>query len=119
MLLMLTLKEDGMSSDESEVDEETMEEFLRVNVLPWRRGEVKPHMILLDNQRTEDADLYSKKGSKPLPRKRVGGKQSTREPCEGLPKSIYDAKWLSKQTHPENLNISSKKFTWFKITAKK
>ncbi len=59
---MTTLKEDGMSSDESEVDEETMEEFLRVNVLPWRREAIKPHMILLDNQRTEDAICIRRKG---------------------------------------------------------
>lgn len=119
VLLLLTLTEDGMSSDESEIDEQTLEERLRVNVLPWRRGGIKSHMILLDNQRTADADLYSKKGSKPMQRERGGGGRSTREPCEGWPKSIYDAEWLSSQTHPESLNISSKKFSWFRVTTKK
>ncbi len=115
--LVLSLGEDGMSSDESEIDDRTLESRLRVNVLPWRREEIKQHMMLLDDQRENDAELYTKKGSKPAKRERGGGKDSERAPCEGLPKALYHQEWLKKQTHPESLNISTAKFKWYNVSA--
>lgn len=108
-----------MSSDESEIDDRTLESRLRVNVLPWRHQDIKQHMVLLDDQREKDAELYSKKGSKPAKRERGGGKESEREPCEGLPQALYHQEWLKKQTHPENLNMSTAKFKWHRLSAHK
>ncbi|PPQ81889.1 hypothetical protein CVT26_014320 [Gymnopilus dilepis] len=92
--LVQTLGEGGVSSDESGVDERTGEAIYRVNRLPWRR-EMSKEMDYVDTQR-KDGHLFSKKGSKPVPRHRNGAGVSRRHDLEGLLKTLYDKDWYKK-----------------------
>ncbi|KAF8882341.1 hypothetical protein CPB84DRAFT_1851318 [Gymnopilus junonius] len=62
--LVETLGEDGMSSDESEIDDRTATVIYRVKNMPWRRT-ISEEMDLIDKQRAT-AHIFSKKGSKPM-----------------------------------------------------
>jgi hypothetical protein len=67
--LIKTLGEDGTSSDESEVDEQTGYTIYRAHKMPWRRN-IDFEISMIDKLRFRDKDLFSSKGSKPLPRLR-------------------------------------------------
>ena len=113
--LVQTLGEGGVSSDESGVDERTGEAIYRVNRLPWRR-EMSKEMEYVDTQR-KDGHLFSKKGSKPVPRHRNGGGVSRRPDLEGLPKALYDKGWYKDlpKRFRERFKFSEKGFKWMTI----
>ncbi|KAF8906074.1 hypothetical protein CPB84DRAFT_1844719 [Gymnopilus junonius] len=112
--LVETLGEDGMSSDESEIDDRTATVIYRVKNMPWRRT-ISEEMDLIDKQRAT-AHIFSKKGSKPMPRMRGGG-ESRRDEVEELPKGIYNKDWLKKLplSSKDDFKFSPKKFQWLKI----
>ena len=119
--LIKLLGEEGMSSDESEVDEELGIFVFRPKEMPWRPN-VEKVMAIIDKQRMVDRDIYSFKGSKPGPRSRNKKKgTSRRRPPAGLPRSLYDKDWLKTQTTSQvrRLHISKNKFVWMKVGSRK
>ena len=65
--LIKTLGEDGMSSEESSV-ENSVTNILRVKNMDWRRN-IEKELEIIDLQRVIDKDIFSLQGSRPLPRK--------------------------------------------------
>ena len=63
--LVVSLGEEGMSSDESDVDEQTGTEVLYANKINWHRN-VEGEMDMIDEQRKMDKKLFSRKGSKTM-----------------------------------------------------
>jgi hypothetical protein len=119
--LIKLLGEEGMSSDESEVDEELGIFVFRPKEMPWRPN-VEKVMEIIDKQRMVDRDIYSFKGSKPGPRSRNKKKgTSRRRPPAGLPRSLYDKDWLKTQTMTQvrKLHISKNKFVWMRVGSRK
>jgi len=115
--LLERLGEDGMSSEESDIDMQTGMEVYYTRRMPWRRG-VNREMKLIDDQRFKDKQVYTRKGTKPATRVRNGAKGDTRRfTPKGLPKSFYDKEWLTAQrkTDRRDLHISEEKFNWMVI----
>lgn len=110
------LGEDGMSSDESDVAEETGETIYRANYMPWRR-DIDEDLDLIDKQRLVDNDIYSRRGAKPVTRIRNEGCESRRLPVGALPKSFYKKRWLSSASKSivDDLDISKTIFEWMVI----
>ena len=113
--LVETLGAEGMSSDESN-DENDTELVFRVKKLPWRRNVTK-EMGLIDAMRLKQKGVFAPQGSKPG--KRIRGDDelvSTREAPGFLPRELYDQDWLKEQRHP-NLKpgFSSLRFEWIEI----
>ena len=115
--LIKTLGEEGTSSDESEVDKQTGSIIYRVHKMPWRR-KVDFEISMIDNLRFRDKDLFSNKGSKPLPRLRSDRNQdSSREAPKGLPRAVYNDDWIAKQSRLDKrrLGISKEPFEWMTL----
>jgi hypothetical protein len=116
--LIKTLGEDGTSSDESEVDEQTGSTIYRVHKMPWRRN-VDFEISMIDKLRFHDKDLFSNKGSKPSPRLRSDRNQDSlrKTPPKGLPKAVYNSEWVAKQSRKDKrkLEISKKPFEWMSL----
>ena len=114
--LIKTLGEDGMSSEESSV-ENSVTNVLRVKNMDWWRN-IKKELEIIDLQRVIDKDIFSLQGSRPLPRKRAPDNPVTsRDPVMGLPKALYNSLWMSElnERHKESLKISGEKFPWMKV----
>lgn len=108
------LGEEGTSSDESGVDEETGYAVFNVRKMPWRRNIEK---LLTAIQRAEAVANASrdKRGAKPAHRIRANGNlNSRRDPKKELPRQLYDPKWLKEQNKYvlANLKISKDKLQW-------
>ena len=58
---------DGMSSDESGMEEE-IEIIYHTKVMPWRR-DLETELRIIDNQRLVDTDIFAPRGSKPVKRR--------------------------------------------------
>jgi len=116
--LIKTLGEEGTSSDESDVDEQTGHTIYRVHKMPWRRN-VDFEISMVDKMRFRDKDLFSNKGSKPSPRLRSDRNQdsSRKTPPKGLPKAVYNNEWIAKQSRLEKrrLEISKEPFEWMTL----
>jgi hypothetical protein len=116
--LIKTLGEEGTSSDESEVDEQTGHTLYRVHKMPWRRN-IDFEISMIDKLRFHDKDLFPKKGSKPQPRSRSDRNQdsSRKTPPKGLPKAVYNSEWLAKQSQRDKgrLEISKLRFGWMTL----
>lgn len=109
------LGSDGMSSDESAV-EDNIEIVYRVKRLPWRRS-IEKELDLIDAQRIRQPNPFGKQGSKPVRRFRHPAyPASTRKAVEGLPKAFYDEQWLlERDKRQKRMAISSEKFNWLSI----
>lgn len=87
----------GMSSEESEDENEMTLQVNRVKILPWR-WDVTALLQQVDNLRLQEQDAFAKQGSKPGPRSRSASNPvSTRKPPSGWPISLYDPDWLAQQ----------------------
>jgi hypothetical protein len=114
--LIRTLGEGGMSSEESDVEND-IETVLRVKNMTWRRA-VEREMDIVDHQRLMDDDIFAPQGSKPMKRIRAAGNPTTsRAQVDGLPKVLYNEGWLAGLTkrQVERLTISEKEFRWMKV----
>jgi hypothetical protein len=106
------LGHDGMSSDESELDDE-VEVILKVKKLPWRR-EISRELDFIDKKRGHGG--FSKRGSAPMRRQRGRGEPSTRPPVTGLPAVLYDRRWLQGDCPPEvEMKVSREAFQWMNL----
>jgi hypothetical protein len=114
--LLEILGSDGMSSDETSVD--NVETIYRVKVLAWRR-KVEEFFEVVDRERVLDAALYPAQGAKPVRRVRHPDNPVTeRPPVYGLPQSVYDQDWIEHQS--ENyleltLHVSKEQFDWMNV----
>ena len=110
---------EGMSSDESKVEDD-IEEIYRPKLLPWRRREADAYMDILDRTRKLPGQRsHSKKGRPPTKRIRRGEKTvvSTRDPVVGLPAALYHRQWMDGLTTTERrrLRASLSPFKWKRI----
>jgi len=114
--LIETLGDGGMSSEESDVEND-IECVLRVKNMMWRRG-IERELQIIDHQRVLEDDIFSPQGSKPMTRIRAPGNQMTsRSPITGLPKCLYDGEWLAGLTENQvkRLDVSNETFRWMKV----
>jgi hypothetical protein len=113
--LVLRLGNDGMSSDESGVDENGTTVYL-VKQLPWRRN-IDKELDIVDSLRKWEVGIYTWRGSEGVQRKRdINNPISTREPVRGLPKALYDEAWVKSQPHSgRRLRFAARDFDWMNI----
>jgi hypothetical protein len=122
----------GMSSDESDVDEDTHEQTLKASVLLWRR-DLDNFLDAIDSYRWEGGGAYSNQGTRPLRRLRSdrisarlagthaaadGIRVSSRKPVTRLPESFYDPTWVGSHTIvfiKQSLQPKTETWTWFNM----
>jgi hypothetical protein len=107
--VMDQLGHDGMSSEDSEIEDQ-IDVVLRVHAMPWRQ-EMSNELAYIDSQRVRDNNIFGRQGMRPMKRIRGQGRESTREPVQGLPLAFYNQTWLNG---PRALEIKMKEtpFTW-------
>jgi hypothetical protein len=112
--LLKTLGDEGMSSDDSDIDDRTQTEILHVRKLPWRRS-LDKELDIIDSQRRDDQELFTKKGSKPVTRLRHMKELTSRRnaPTE-KPKNIFEKSWLKKQQDQDKLELKGR-MVWIDI----
>ncbi|KAF9521981.1 hypothetical protein CPB83DRAFT_840836 [Crepidotus variabilis] len=115
--LLQTLGEDGTSSDESDINEQTCSPVCRVKQMDWRQN-VDYELRLIDKQRWVDRDVGSGRGAKPMTRIREdrNGSSSCEAP-KGLLRAVYDKDWVEALNSYEirKLCISEEEFSWIRI----
>lgn len=114
--LVKTLGEGGMSSEESDTENQ-IETVLRVKNMAWRHA-IERELDIIDNQRLMDDDIFAPQGSKPMKRICAAGNPTTsRAQVDGLPKALYNDGWLAGLTkcQAERLSISTQGFKWMKV----
>jgi len=93
--LIKTLGEDGMSSEESSVDN-SVTNVLQVKSMDWQRN-IKKELEIVDLQQIIDKDIFSLQGSRPLPRKyALDNPVTSQDMVMGLPKALYNSLWMSE-----------------------
>lgn len=114
--LVITLDAEGMSSDETDIDDNTGALVLRVRNPDWRRR-VEKEMDFVDQQRVDDKELFSNKGSKPTLRLRKDCLGKTRRnPPTGKPKAVFDMSYLKNHKNPRKLKLSEMNMPWINIS---
>lgn len=66
--LLEKLGKDGMSSEESEVEEGSARAVYYVKKMPWRKADATKHVRFIDKQRDSANGMYARKGNQPVPR---------------------------------------------------
>jgi hypothetical protein len=110
-----TLGHDGMSSDESSVEDD-IDMVFKVKTMPWRR-DIEEELRIIDSERVRDPSIFGKQGSKPVKRRRAcEGLVSDREPVEGLPRAFYDDGWFDTKASGEvKRSIPQAPFQWMNL----
>jgi hypothetical protein len=114
--LVMTLGDTGMSSEESDVEND-IETVLHVKNMTWRRA-IERELDIIDHQRMVDDDIFAPQGLKPMKWIRSSGNPKTsRTEMDGLPKALYNEEWLAGLTKRqiERLSISDEKFDWLRV----
>lgn len=105
---------DGMSSDESDIDESTARPVFRVKVMTWRR-DIEAYLKIVDEQRN-DPEIFKPQGSLGEVRHRSAyNNRSSRRPVSGLPRAFYDDTWfesMSEERRFLTVNVSEEEFEW-------
>lgn len=118
--LMRRLGSDGMSSDESDIED--LRTVYRVKILIWRRN-IDRYVEMIDNERKLAGDIFSKAGAKATPRIRSDQNPvSTRDAPANLPSAIFDPDWLKTvddDYQQMKLNISRENFKWIVFSSGK
>ena len=97
--MLLRLGSDGMSSDESDVDEHGRSIYF-VRTCPYRSSTLQPRLDTLDREANHTSGYGTRPAGNPH-RIRVRPAEpweSTRRPPVGLPYNFYDRRWLSALT---------------------
>jgi hypothetical protein len=100
---------EGMSSDESEVDQDGQKAY-RVKKRAWRPKKIEMLLRRVDKDRnTRNAYGNDRQGNIHRTRKRPAFKDSTRKAIPGLPLNFYDPNWYRKlaQWDKEDLGVLS------------
>jgi hypothetical protein len=111
-----TLGESGMSSEESDVEND-IKTVLRVKNITWH-CEIEQELDIIDHQRIMDDDIFAPQGSKPMKWIRSAGNPMTsRTEVDGLPKALYNEEWLTGLTkhQVERISMSDETFRWMKV----
>ncbi|KAF8881511.1 hypothetical protein CPB84DRAFT_1751171 [Gymnopilus junonius] len=114
--LVKTLSLDGISSDESDIDDDGMV-ILHPRKMPWH-PDVKLVMKVVDKQSLVDKDVFLQKWAKPGYRsKRLTRGLSRHNAPTGHPRALYSEEWLKKLSTKKRckLMISKKEFHWMKL----
>ncbi|KDR65818.1 hypothetical protein GALMADRAFT_148403 [Galerina marginata CBS 339.88] len=94
--ILSTLGAGGMSSDESDFDDDGQKAYF-VKKVSWRRVGLVARMITVDRDRNFKNCYENITGNAPKPRKRrVNATESARRPIPGLPINFYDDVWYSR-----------------------
>lgn len=116
--LLTNLGSDGMSSDDSDVDDERYRNIYRVTFVTWRRHEIAGYMEYIDMQRYEGDHDFSEQGADPRPRVRgPQGMSSGRKPPKRLPRSLYDDDWFEENHRKMSVKVLREQFQWLRFTA--
>lgn len=116
------LGEEGMSSDDTEVED--YETIYRIRILPWRNPDVDGCMDLVDGERKIPSQaIYAAAGSKPIVRVRDGNQAvSDRAVLQGLPEALYNEEWICQEYHEDDwqevLSVSQGQFNWLRLKLK-
>jgi hypothetical protein len=114
--LIEMLGDDGMSSEESDVEND-VEMVLQVKNMPWHCGAEK-ELNIINHQRVLENEIFSPQGSKPMKRIHAPNNPETSwSPMTGLSKGLYSGKWISNLTEQEvqRLEMSNEMFRWMKV----
>jgi hypothetical protein len=87
----------GMSSDESEVDEENKKTTYKIRTRLWRAKECKDRLLVVDSDRNITNVFGGPRPGK-QPRERIRTTTATismRAPTVGCPKNYYSKEWAS------------------------
>ncbi|KAG2086014.1 uncharacterized protein F5147DRAFT_781798 [Suillus discolor] len=106
-----TLGKDGMSSDESDVDDCEVQ-ALRLKSMPWR-ADFSHEMKIVDAQRFAGAAIFTPRGSKPAKCLHNPKRESLQPAVAALPRAFYNPLWLSKQR--STFKVSNTKFQRMEI----
>jgi hypothetical protein len=110
---------EGMSTDESGVDDDDFNVIYRVTIKAWRRPEITEYMQQIDKERLGEDSGFSAQGAQPHRRVRdYTNAESSRTPTKCLPRALYDDSWFNKNHRKFSLNVSKEQFQWLKIAAK-
>jgi hypothetical protein len=100
---------DGMSSDESEVDENRQRVF-RVKRRPWRSKALDKFLRRIDDDHnTTNAYGNNRAGCQPRIRKRPAYNESTGKAIRNLPVNFYDANWYRKLSDMDKRQLDAQK----------
>jgi hypothetical protein len=134
LTIINTLTKEGVSSDESDVEEGTNRPIYRVRVLLWRR-DFDWILDAVDKVRFDPSNDFNQKGALPRPRVRqdrqlarnhgihqmaASIKLGTRRPVPTLPLVYYDNEWYDSQSaeYVEHvLSVSKEAFEWVRMMA--
>jgi hypothetical protein len=122
--VILRLGVDGMSSEESDVDQNSVGvevTIYRVKILAWRR-KMEDELALIDQAR-KYAVKNGPRGTRPVDRRRSNiNTTSSRSPVPGLPEVLYDGNWLSNRTNEYKeliLKVSKEEFRWLRLKSRR
>lgn len=114
--LLINLGEQGMSSDESDVDNQGRAYFC-VKKLPWR-APIEGQLTMIDNRRAQEKSELNRRGAVPLMRLRNRNAVfSERPPPQKLPQGVFDKHWLRECPDRHKLRMSDKNFDIMDIGA--
>ncbi|KAG1720019.1 hypothetical protein EDB19DRAFT_1836269 [Suillus lakei] len=114
--LIKTLGDGGMSSEESDV-ENNVQCVLQVKNMAWHRR-IERELNVIDQQRVLDDEIFAPQGSKLMKRIHApSNSTSLRSPVTGLPKALYNGEWFNGLTggQVERLDISNETLQWMKV----
>jgi hypothetical protein len=109
--LLRNLGEQGMSSDETEVDNQGRTYF-SIKKLPWR-ARVECQLKMIDDRRMQERSELNRKGAVPTTRLRTNNAvASERSPPQKRPKGVFDKHWLQECPVQDvrKLRISNEEF---------
>ncbi|KAJ7601356.1 hypothetical protein DFH06DRAFT_1026347, partial [Mycena polygramma] len=92
---------DGMSSDESEADENDGHIRYRIHSPQWRADEVKPWLRTFDsihNVRRRRGEAHNPRGAFPRIRLPTNRKSDSPKFVKGLPVNAYDPEWMERDS---------------------
>ncbi|KAJ3507461.1 hypothetical protein NLJ89_g6290 [Agrocybe chaxingu] len=107
--LLMELGEEGMSSDESEGedDDTAVETVLYVAEMPWRPN-ISQELSIIEGERN-DVGIFNRKGAKPTKRLRGVRKiASRRDAPPGRARAVYDDKWYGALTAQQRKRLGAR-----------
>ena len=113
--VLVQLGHDGMSSEESNVDDSDIEVAYRPRVVPWRR-DIENELKIIDDEYRRIVRTQNRRG--PQPSRRIRDRRnavSQRDPVCGLPYIFYNEDWLRTKTNHyirHTLKLSVERFKW-------
>ncbi|KDR77453.1 hypothetical protein GALMADRAFT_138565 [Galerina marginata CBS 339.88] len=106
--IVATLGAGGMSSDESDVDDDGQKVYF-VKKMSWRRLGLVSRMISVDRDRNFKNCYENIVGNGPSPRKRrINATETSRRPIPGLPVNFYNDGWYGQLSEAQKKQLGAK-----------